>query len=496
MLLRAKTKNMKRILFLTAVFLFIGFSDTNARNLWAYLTYSTFNSPEGPYVETYLTVAGKSVKFIPTEDGKYQASVNIIMIFKQGEEIKAFKKYRLNSPEVPDTTKVDFNFVDQQRFQLENGTYSFEIQLADANMEAKAVPYTQEVKVDFPSDKASISGIELVKSYKFTEEQTILTKSGRDLVPYVFTFYPEQENELTFYGEIYNLDKVLGEGQKYLISCYLETAETGYKLNDFTIIRKETAKPVHVMLYSMDIRKLASGNYNLVVEARNQNNEVVASNEMFIQRSNPNITLTLAEYTSLSTANTFVDAMTNIDTLKEYIRSTRPISGGIENQFVKEYLQSADLKLLQQYFLGFWQQRDPVSPEKAWQAYNQEVKKVQYNFGSKHMKGYDTDRGRVYLEYGPPNVRSTAYNEPNTYPYEIWHYYSMQNQRNKKFVFYSEDMVTADFTLLHSDAIGEVNYPQWQVFLRNKVYAPLDMQQSQVINVWGDYTKEYWDLPN
>ncbi len=72
----------------------------------------------------------------------------------------------------------------------------------------------------------------------------------------------------------------------------------------------------------------------------------------------------------------------------------------------------------------------------------------------------------------------------------------MKTQRNKKFVFYSEDMVTSDFTLLHSDAIGEVNYPQWQVFLRNKLYAPLDLQQTNTINVWGDQSKDFWDLPN
>ncbi len=486
---------MKKLLLILAIITAVPVV-SNARNLWAYLTYSTFNSPEGPYVETYLTIAGNSVRFMPTEDGKFQAAVNIVMIFKQGDEIKAFKKYQLNSPEVKDTTKLNFNFVDQQRFQLANGTYTFEIQLADKNKEVKAVPYTQEVTVDFPADKPSISGLELVKSYKPTEQASILSKSGHDLVPYVFTFYPEQENELTFYGELYNMDKVMDKDQKFLISCYLETAETGYKLNDFAVVRKEVAKPVNVMLYTIGIRNLASGNYNLVVEARNQNNEIVASNRLYIQRSNPNITLTLADYTALSTSNTFVDKITNLDTLKEYIRSTWPIAGGIENQFIKQYLETSDLKLLQQYFLGFWQQRDPVNPEKAWLAYNEEVKKVQYNFGTNYKKGYNTDRGRVYLEYGPPNVRSTAYNEPNSYPYEIWHYYSMKNQRNKKFVFYSEDMVTSDFTLLHSDAIGEVNYPQWQVFLRNKMNAPLDIQQTQTINVWGDQTKDFWELPN
>ena len=273
---------------------------SEARNLWAYLTYSTFNSPEGPYVETYLTIAGNSVKFVPNENGKFQAAVNIVMIFKQGDEIKAFKKYQLNSPEIADTSKLNFNFVDQQRFLIPNGTYSFEIQLADKNKDVKAVPYVQDVVIDFPAGKPSMSGIELVRSYKPAGETSILTKSGHDLVPYVFTFYPEQENELTFYGEIYNMDKVVTENQKFLISCFLETAETGYKLNDFALVRKEVAKPVNVMLYTIGIRNLASGNYNLVIEARNQNNEVVASNKYYFQRSNPNITLTMADYTSLN----------------------------------------------------------------------------------------------------------------------------------------------------------------------------------------------------
>lgn len=486
---------MKKILFLLAAFIFAAAVHTEARNLWAYLTYATFNSPSGPYVETYLTVAGNSVKYALNENGKYQAAVNIVILFKQGEEIKAFKKYQLNSPEIADTLNLNFNFLDQQRFQLDNGAYTFEIQLSDKNKDVKATPYAQEVVVDFPADKPSVSGIELVKSYKPAEQATILSKSGKDLVPYVFSFYPAQESELTFYGEIYNMDKAVPDNKEFLISCFIETAETGFKLNDFALVRRETARPVNPMLYSFDINKLPSGNYNLVVEARNQQNEIVASTRTYIQRSNPSYTLTLADYTSLNTANTFVDRITSADTLKEYIRSTRPISSGIENQFVKQYLASSDLKLLQQYFLGFWQQRDPANPEKAWLAYNEQVKKVQYNFGSKHMKGYNTDRGRVYLEYGPPNTRSTAYNEPNSYPYEIWHYYTLKNQRNKKFVFYSEDMVTSDFTLLHSDAVGEVNNPQWQVFLRNKMNMPIDMQDTQVINAWGDQSKDFWDLP-
>jgi len=45
---------MRKIILLSILF-FPFFSE--AKNVWAFLTYSTFNSPGGPYIETYLTVS-------------------------------------------------------------------------------------------------------------------------------------------------------------------------------------------------------------------------------------------------------------------------------------------------------------------------------------------------------------------------------------------------------------------------------------------------------
>jgi hypothetical protein len=126
-----------------------------------------------------------------------------------------------------------------------------------------------------------------------------------------------------------------------------------------------------------------------------------------------------------------------------------------------------------------------------------QVKIAEFNFKTPVKKGYQTDRGRIYLEYGPPNTRSERPSEPSTYPYEIWHYYTLSNsQRNKKFVFYSPDMVTNDYFLLHSDAIGEIHNYRWQIDLQGRTYAPFDMGDTQPINTWGDMAKDYWDLPN
>ena len=66
---------MKKILQVIFVLIFI-FPVFNVRagNLWAFLSYATFNSPEGPYIETYLAVAGNSVQFVKKDNGKFQAT--------------------------------------------------------------------------------------------------------------------------------------------------------------------------------------------------------------------------------------------------------------------------------------------------------------------------------------------------------------------------------------------------------------------------------------
>jgi len=465
-------------------------------NLWAYLTYATFESPEGPYIETYLAVDARTIVFKQLEDGKFMGTVNILMTFKQNNEIKAFKKYELKSPEVGDTTKLDFHFIDQQRFLLPNGTYEFEVQLSDQNKEAEVTPYAQTITINYPKEKPAISGIELVKSYTRSDQSSEINKSGYDLVPYVYSFYPQTDSKLIFYCELYDMDKHVGLGEKYLLTYFVETLENGQRVKDLAKAKKETAKGVTVVLAELHIVNLPTGNYNLVVEARDQQNEVMASKKLFFQRSNPYARLTIDDLAMGNPDNSFVEQYTSIDTLRGYVSSTYPISSALEKNFLKGNLKTASLSVLQQYFLGFWQRRDAKDPEKAWNAYKYMVEVVEHNFGTPVKRGYQTDRGRVFLQYGAPNVRAERYNEPSNYPYEIWQYYTLVNQSNRKFVFWSPDMVTSDFFLLHSDAIGEIHNSRWQVDLRSRMYQTVDITDTQVINSWGDMQNDYWTLPN
>jgi GWxTD domain-containing protein len=479
-----------------SIVLFLLVTQASSQNLRAYLFYSTFYSPDdGPYVETYLSISGKSLKFGINEQGKYQGIVNITMIFKQNGEILEFKKYDFLSPELTDTTNLDFNFIDQQRFLLPDGTYDFEMIIADKSVEMLPFVVTRPLIIEYPRDKVNVSGIQLIESFTQSSSTSIITKSGYDLVPYVSNYYPEKVDKLTFYAEIYNTEQVLGAADKYLVSYYIESFETANSVAEFIRVKREDTKPVNVLFNEFDIANLPTGNYNLVIEARNKNNEVIASNKIFFQRSNPNVQVNLNDLAAINTENSFVTRMTNRDTLAEFVRSLHPISTQIEKSFAENLVKTGQLVTLQQYFLNFWTTRNNYSPEDEWLKYYEEVKKTNAAFSTKTKKGYESDRGRVYLQYGPPNAIAESYYEPNAYPYEIWHYYQLKNQRNKKFVFYSREIATNDFELIHSDAIGELANNQWQFVIHERGNNPHSVDQENMENHWGSKIDDYYITP-
>jgi hypothetical protein len=127
------------------------------------------------------------------------------------------------------------------------------------------------------------------------------------------------------------------------------------------------------------------------------------------------------------------------------------------------------------------------------------------------MRGYMTERGRVYLQYGPPDQRVLMYNEPSSYPYEIWQYYTIRGnttnpgtsnqpnnttQSNKRFVFANFDLVTNNFVLLHSDARGEVRDDRWQTRLVKRDSQYRDLDKNRTDPQYGGHSNDIFINPH
>ncbi len=108
------TNKMKKII-IAIIFLSIsifGYSQHMSANL----EYSRFYNPElGSYVETYLSVNMMGLKLEEVEKGKFQARVNLLMVFRKKDSIVDFSKTQIMSPIVSDTNKLNINFIDQQK---------------------------------------------------------------------------------------------------------------------------------------------------------------------------------------------------------------------------------------------------------------------------------------------------------------------------------------------------------------------------------------------
>jgi GWxTD domain-containing protein len=500
---------MKKLMIFAAFLLAAG--NSFGREITANLSCCAFSTPDSKtYVETYISVIGNSVSYAKKPNGKFAAAVDILMTFTSNDSIRSAQHYTLNSPEISDSTQ-EVNFLDLQRIPLPAGLYYLQVTMTDINKQPqRSITAKKTVLVDIDPDSVNLSNVELLETYHKSEKQSLLTKSGFDLIPYVSSFYPPNLSALSFYGEIYNTTKVFKPEEKFLVLYYIEDAVNGNKMTEYTSFVKPTPEKVNPLLFSFNITTLPSGSYFLVVEVRNSGNRLLSLRKTAFERFNPGITFKMDDLGSVDVANTFVGRVTNGDSLVEMIRCLRPISSSSEIDFAENRIKAGDIKLMQQYVYNFWVARNATNPEGAWKVYFYEVEKVNKEFGTQINKGYDTDRGRVYLQYGPPDQRVVTNNEPSSYPYEIWQYYTIRkntniselnqpdnvNQTNKKFVFADFDLVTNNYQLIHSDARGETRDDNWKLRLVKRDNSTHSLDQQNGSPQYGGHSDDWYTDPH
>jgi GWxTD domain-containing protein len=468
-----------------------------SQNVQANLDFKQFyNSGTGTYLEVYVKVNLTTVSLKSPSEGHWQSEVEITEIIKKGDSIINFSKKNLASPVMSDSTLVDFT--DQQRFIIQPGEYELEIIIKDNYKENdQPVSLTEKMVITDFSEIASFSDIELLEGYSKSENTSQLTKSGYDLYPFVSAYYPYGLDKIAYYSEIYHLGKEITEGEKFLLVQYIEGFENGIQLSNFSKMTKMESATVIPVLSAIDISGLKTGNYNLVLEARNKTNDVVLRKKIFFQRNNPLANLSEDELTKVVIASTFVEKINNIDSLSEYIACLRPICEELERTMVDKQAKSEDTLSKQQFFYTFWSNRNSADPEKEWLAYKKQVDFVNGIFGTRVKQGYETDRGRVYLQYGAPNQITDRPNEPSSYPYQVWQYYKIGKFNNKKFIFYLPDLVTNDYQVLHSDVPGEMKNFRWETMLnqRNTPNGDVDSPGNGNFNHFGSRSEEFFKNP-
>lgn len=484
---------MRHLLFLFFVFLSCSAFAEKNKKLEAFFTSSLFYSPaSGPYLEAYLTVNASSVVYKKNNSGKYQSNIEVTYIFYQGETIKKFEKFELLGPEIGDTLTSLIDFIDQKRIPLDPGDYDMEIIIKDLN---NVEPFIGVLSISVSENKkARFSEVLLTKKIgKSTSDG--FEKSGIYLTPYMSDFFPNTMKRFSFYAELYNMEEKLGVQQDYLLRYYLKDQGGTFGLEAYTKVKRKKTKKVEVILDQFDISKLKTGQYYLVLEAYDRNNQLITKNEIGFYRENNPISEPMEIALIGGSFKQDYPGFNSIDSLRLYTRALWPVSDFHQKKFIDQHYKSSDLDALQQFFIAFWNGKSKTNPVGASLKYKEQVDLVLENFSIPGKLGFDTDRGVIYLKYGAPNTRVVRENEPSSYPYEIWHYYKTAKRGDAKFVFYNTNIGIQDYRLLHSNVPGEIQNYRWKMELmeRNTIDSSVDDDNSDIH--WGGQAEELFNNP-
>ena len=446
--------------FIVCWILLSGFFSQFSYALDASVTFATFKSPESTYFEFYLHIVGKSVEFIEVDSAGMQATVEVLMLVKDGENIVVVDKYALNSP----VQKSKKDFLNLKRYALSNGEYTLSVELTDQNNKENKRLYEAPIIVDYNNRTVELSDITLLASYKAAiSESDPMAKNGISMEPLPFNFFHKRMSHLYFYQEVYD-SQVLGI-DSFHYRYYVEFAgnkETKQSFLVRSISRK--ANETEPILRGINIAKLPSGNYHLVTEVRDMQQNVILKKKVYFQRSNPY--LEVQKMDEVEVDSSFVDGL-DLETLSYSLRAIAMQVPDGDVEVLNIILGEEKEEAMKTYLFKYWIEYSANHPKEAYNKYMEVARAVDKTFRSGFRSGFETDRGWIYLKYGRPTNIVTEEQEPSAPPYEIWFYdvIPATAQNNVRFLFYNPNLTTGGYQLLHSTCRGEIQNPEWEAVL-------------------------------
>jgi len=431
------------------------------------VSYATFKGDKSDYIEVYLYAVGSTLeqKIIGPQ---IQSSIEVTILFKQGDNIIQFDKFLLNGP----LSAEPSDFMDLKRYGLTPGEYQMEVTVIDQNKPKNQGTFTSDkFKIDYSHSKVAISDIQLLTSCKGAKEPSAFVKNGYFMEPTPFNFYNKNLETLFFYNEIYNTN--LLEEKTFVVS-YSITLDSKLSNNKEVVIGHKTKKTAEntVLMMPIDIAPLASGNYILQVQVKD-GDRVLAKKAISFQRLNPYVQPKFEESESFDITKTFVEDLSRDDLIYS-LRAIMPLISSTDAKILNGILANEDPVKLKSRLFTFWANKDPNKPKAAYDKYMEVARAVDNQFNSGLGHGFESDRGFIFLKYGRPTNMISVTDEPESAPYEIWFYdqFPFTGQSDVKFLFYNPSYAAGQYQLLHSNCRGEINDPTWVV----KLYKNIDQR--------------------
>lgn len=307
---------------------------------------------------------------------------------------------------------------------LPQGNYKVKIRIADENSKNEGERTRQLNILDYQSFPLSISGLMILSSIEELNGRFKITPHLSDNVGSL------TEGYFAFF-EVYNLNE-----PKNLDFIYEVTDSEDKQITSGNRVSKTIPKGKSQQFIKVPNINKAGASYNLKIIS-------LKSSSDSVYRENDIVAMSQRLMKSILTVNGIVRK-----DLDMAIRQLRYVASSKEQNYIEEG-KNEDEKQLR--FDQFWKNLDPSPNTDRNEAFDDYFRRV--NYVNKNMRSYSdgwmTDKGSVYIVFGPPNNIESSINSSTGVRYERWLY------ANSKEYIFSDNSGFGDFRLIRPFAVTE-----------------------------------------
>ena len=371
--------------------------------LYSTATFKSEKDVDKIRLDVFIAFANDILQFVKERQGNFSAEYELLVsVFDRKGNLVVEKsnsqKIKVNNFEKTNNRRLTNRY--KFSFHLIPGEYRLVIHLTDMDIQ-KTLRREAKIKLKgFNLANDFISDVLFCNSLNITEAGDIETIHIN--IPRRF-FNPD--SSFWAYFEIYPRSFTDSLKLRYSI---LNSHNKLVGQKNMTLVPQKSILP-----YLIDLSKYikVSGHYNLILNI-SQKKVSKTKREKFS-----------VIWRNSSMAKMDIDLM--IKTMKEYIPA-------------KDYkrLLTASDSAKQAYFKEYWKERDPTPNTSENELLEEFSRRVEFanNYFSVHalrLEGWQTDRGKIYIKYGPPTDVERHLEEINLPPFEIWYYQHLQ----RRFIF-------------------------------------------------------------
>ncbi len=375
--------------------------DASTGDIVFYVDVVTFNlDAEQNVEEIYSTVSNDQIEF-PEIDGAFRGSLRYeINVLDEGLNPVASsdKIVEVEASSAEDAADRSVVQVLQSRVSVPPGKYIARVVIEDLNARKKEiVSYVMgkykagEAEVEFESGEfgpegIALSDIEFARSLRRTSDGPFI-KSGFEVMPNAHRRYGLLLSELPIYFEIY--DFRAAPARDTLLVRYTIVNNAGNRMF-------EAENPVFISGQKMgstalfDIASLPTGNYVLVLDLMDDAGVVLARTERRF------------------------DVLWSVYSWGRYEMEALGDLAYVFTEAETETFKSLSPAEREDFLKKFWAEIDPTpgtGVNEALMEHFRRVKHADQQFGGASVRGALTDRGRLYIKYGPPDDIQSHYSD-------------------------------------------------------------------------------------